>query len=129
MKPVIAISVAGGDLQEQTTLNVLLNHLEFGMSPDQAVRAPRFNTDHQENSFDPNPDREAAFVSAGSLKVNETVPEDVVAVLKERGHKVTETSRPIAHPIMIVIDPKDGTFHAAGDPAAGRHAAAIDQVQ
>jgi len=30
-KPVIVISVAGGDLQDQTTLNLLLNHIDFGM--------------------------------------------------------------------------------------------------
>jgi gamma-glutamyltranspeptidase/glutathione hydrolase len=63
-KPVLAISVAGGDLQDQTTLNVLLNHIEFGMLPKDAVTAPRFNTDHMENSFDSNPDRNRAFMSA-----------------------------------------------------------------
>ena len=39
-KPVLAISVAGGDLQDQTMLNVLLDHVEFGMLPEQAVVAP-----------------------------------------------------------------------------------------
>jgi gamma-glutamyltranspeptidase len=34
--------VASGDLQDQTSLNVLLNHIEFGMSAQQAVTAPRF---------------------------------------------------------------------------------------
>ncbi len=43
-KAVIAISVAGGDLQDQTTLNVLLNHVDFGMLPEKAVTAPRFQT-------------------------------------------------------------------------------------
>ena len=36
-----AISVAGGDIQDQTTLNVLLNHIDFGMSPREAVTAAR----------------------------------------------------------------------------------------
>ena len=60
-KPVLAISVAGGDLQDQTTLNVLLDHVQFGMLPEQAVVAPRFSTEHHQNSFDPNPDRSKAF--------------------------------------------------------------------
>ncbi len=124
-KPVIAISVAGGDLQDQTTLNVLLNHIEFGMLPAQAVTAARFNTYHHQNSFDPNPDREAAFVGAGKMRVQEGVPESVRKALSARGHEVDATKNPIAHPIMIYIDHETGLFHAAGDPNAGRHAAAL----
>ncbi len=48
-KGILAISVAGGDLQEQTTLNCLLNRIEFGMMPEDAVTAPRFNTFHHED--------------------------------------------------------------------------------
>jgi gamma-glutamyltranspeptidase/glutathione hydrolase len=125
-KPVLAISVAGGDLQDQTTLSVLLAHVEFGMLPERAVSAPRFSTAHQQNSFDPNPDRRAAFVAAGSLRLNTGVAEGVRAELSKRGHKVTTTSRPIAHPVMIHLDRRTGTIYAAGDPAAGRHAAALD---
>lgn len=125
-KPVLAISVAGGDLQDQTTLGVLLGHVEFGMLPEKAVTAPRFSTGHQQNSFDPNPDREAAFVAAGSLRVNTGVAAEVRAGLSKRGHKLTGTSRPIAHPVMIYIDARSGMIYAAGDPKAGRHAAALD---
>ena len=125
-KPVMAVSVAGGDLQDQTTLCVLLNYVEFGMLPDAAVTAPRFSTSHHENSFDPNPDRNAAFVSRGGLRLNNDVPEDVRAELAERGHRVETTSGPIAHPVMILIDHRTGTIHAAGDPQARRHAAALD---
>ncbi len=125
-KPVIAISVAGGDLQDQTTLNVLLNHIEFGMSPDQAVTAPRFNTSHHQDSFDPNPDRAAAFLGAGTLRVNEAIGADVRDDLARRGHKLSTTPGAIANPVMIYIDPENRMIHAAGDPKAGRHAAAID---
>jgi gamma-glutamyltranspeptidase/glutathione hydrolase len=125
-KPVIAISVAGGDLQEQTTMNVLLNRIEFGMLPEEAVTAPRFNTDHHQNSFDPNPDRAAAFVKPGSLRLNESISEHVKDELSNRGHQVTTTPQAIAHPVMIAIDHQTGILHAAGDPQARRHAAAID---
>jgi len=125
-KPVIAISVAGGDLQDQTTLNVLLNRVEFGMPPRQAVTAPRFSTAHHENSFDPNPDRKAAFVEAGGLTLNDDVPGDVRAELAKRGHKVTTTSGAVGHPVMIYVDPETGAIHAAGDPKARRHAAALE---
>jgi gamma-glutamyltranspeptidase/glutathione hydrolase len=124
-KPVLAISVAGGDLQDQTTLNVLLNHIEFGMMPERAVTAARFNTFHHENSFDPNPDRKAAFKGAGKMRVHVDIPESVRQNLVARGHKVDTTKGPIAYPIMLHLDQKTGVIHAAGDPKAGRHAAAL----
>ncbi|MBD3292828.1 MAG: hypothetical protein GF393_07865, partial [Armatimonadia bacterium] len=103
-RPVAAVSVAGGDLQDQTTLNTLLNHIEFGMSPADALTAPRFATDHMENSFDSNPDRGAAFKEPGSLQVNEGVPEDVREELAARGHKLSVTDGFIAMPVMLSID-------------------------
>src|SRR5262249_26837277 len=50
-KPVIAISVAGGDNQDQVTLQLLLNLIDFGLTPEQSVTAPRFLTDHLVSSF------------------------------------------------------------------------------
>ena len=117
--------MAGGDLQDQTTLNVLLNDIEFGMLPAEAVTAPRFSTFHHQNSFDPNPDRTAAFVGAGKVQLNDAIPEAVRQELTRRGHKVDTTERAIAHPVMIHIDPSSGLIHAAGDPNAKRHAAAL----
>ena len=125
-KPVLAISVAGGDLQDQTSLNMILNHVEFGMLPEQAVTAPRFNTFHHQDSFDPNPDRAATFTGPGKMRVNKTVSDEVLLELEKRGHKVSTTGGAIAHPVMIYIDHGNNMIHAAGDPKAGRHAAAID---
>ncbi len=125
-KAVIAISVAGGDLQDQTTLNVLLNHIEFGMPPEQAVTAPRFETSHHENSFDPNPNRSVTFGTAGGLRVNTNVSTEVQTELSKRGHRLRTTSGRIAAPVMIQIDHSSGTIYAAGDPRAGRHAAALE---
>ena len=45
-KPVLAISVAGGDAQDQVTLQLVLNHIDFGLTPAQSVTAPRFMTNH-----------------------------------------------------------------------------------
>ena len=125
-KPVLAISVAGGDLQDQTSLNMILNHVEFGMLPEQAVTAPRFNTFHHQDSFDPNPDRAATVTGPGKMRVNKTVSDEVLRELEKRGHKVSTTGGAIAHPVMIYIDHGNNMIHAAGDPKAGRHAAAID---
>ncbi len=124
-KPILAISVAGGDLQDQATMNLLLNYVEFGMKPDDAVTAPRFATAHHEDSFDPNPNREQTFKGPGSLTVNDSVNEDIREDLAGRGHKVNPVSSAIAAPSMLYIDPDSETFYAAGDPAAGRHAAGL----
>ncbi|MFH1717519.1 MAG: gamma-glutamyltransferase, partial [Planctomycetota bacterium] len=124
-KAVVAISVAGGDLQDQTTLNCLLNHIEFGMMPEDAVTAPRFSTNHHQDSFDPNSIREETLGILASLTVYETVDENIRSELAKRGHKIETTAGPIAHPVMIYRDPQSGLIHAAGDPKARRHAAAF----
>lgn len=124
-KPVLAISVAGGDLQDQAALTLLLNHIEFGMKPAEAVTAPRFATYHHQDSFDPNPDRAKTFLEAGSLHVSEQIRGDVQVELTKRRHEVTAKATPIATPSMLFVDPESGLFYAAGDPATGRHAAGV----
>jgi gamma-glutamyltranspeptidase/glutathione hydrolase len=125
-KAIIAISVAGGDLQDQTTLNCLLNHLEFGMMPKDAVTAPRFSTGHQQNSFNPNPDRKKTLGTLASLTLDENIDESIKSELAKRGHKIQTTSKPIAYPVMIYLNPVTGMIYAAGDPEARRHAAALE---
>lgn len=125
-KAVIAISVAGGDLQDQTTLNCLLNFLGFGKMPKDAVTAPRFSTGHHEGSFNPNPVREKTLGTLASLTLDEGIGEAASTVLAARGHKINKTSGPIARPVMIYLDPSTGVIYAAGDPKAKRHAAALE---
>jgi gamma-glutamyltranspeptidase/glutathione hydrolase len=124
-KPILGISVAGGDLQDQTTLNLFLDFVEFGMLPETAVVAPRFATAHHQDSFDPNPRREQTFKQAGSLNISESVPQGVREDLTGRGHQVTTTPGAIANPVMVYVDQSSGALHAAGDPAARRHAAGL----
>lgn len=124
-KPVMAISVAGGDQQDQVTLNLLLNAIDFGMSPEAAVTTPRFATGHHQDSFDPNPDRVQTLKGLGSLVINDGIDESVRAELERRGHKLEVTSSPIARPVMLAIDQQSGELYAAGDPNAGRHAGGI----
>jgi hypothetical protein len=39
---------------------------------------------------------------------------------------LSTASKAIGNPVMLYIDRQSGTLYAAGDPDAGRHAAAID---
>jgi gamma-glutamyltranspeptidase/glutathione hydrolase len=125
---IIAISVAGGDLQDQTTLNCLLNYIEFGFMPEDAVTAPRFSTGHHQDSFNPNPDRKQTLVELESLTLNSPISENVRNDLAGRGHKINTTSGAIANPVMIFRDPVSGMIYAAGDPKARRHAAAVSDT-
>lgn len=124
-KPILAISIAGADLQDQAALNLLLDFIDFGMLPEVAVTKPRFSTKHHQDSFNPVGDRNKAFLKTGSLTLNETIDSKVQKDLANRGHVIDITKKPIAVPVMLYIDPKSGVFHAAGDPVAGRHAAGL----
>ena len=124
-KPIMAISVAGGDLQDQVTLNLLLDAIEFDMLPEAAVTAPRFATAHHQDSFDPNHDRIQTFIEPGSLTISDRVSDGVQEELSRRGHKREVMVSPIASPVMLYIDQDSGVFYAAGDPETHRHAAGL----
>jgi gamma-glutamyltranspeptidase/glutathione hydrolase len=115
-KPAFAVSVAGGDMQDQATLQLLLSAIDFGLAPAEAVTAPQFGTHHHLGSF-----RQAA-PQLGSLQLSPDYPAAVVKELTARGHKVT-VRRPSEAPVMIGIDPTTGLLRVAGDPKARRHAA------
>jgi gamma-glutamyltranspeptidase/glutathione hydrolase len=121
----MAISVAGGDLQDQVALNLIVNAIDFNMLPDSCVTAPRFATTHHQDSFDPNPDREATFKNAGSVMLKEDFDNEIKEDLRRRGHTIQTTKSYIGRPVMLSIDQEEGTIYAAGDPEGGRHAAAM----
>ena len=112
-KPVMAISVAGGDFQDQAAIQLILDYADFGMSADAALRAPRFFTSLFTSSFG------QGQPEAGRLQVDGKVSADVVDGLKMRGHAVTTIQGGVAWPTLIVIDPATKMAFAAGS-AAGR---------
>ena len=110
--PVMAISVAGGDQQDQAAIQVILNYVEFGMSPEEAFKAPRFSTEHFISSF--GQDR----AKLGSLSVPKTLPEKVQADLRARGHVVTVAREEVGGVALVGIDPKSKQATAVGPAAA-----------
>ena len=119
-QPYMVLSTPGGDNQDQALLQVLLNIIEFGMNPQEAVEAARFDTQHYVSSFD---DHE--FL-AGSLNVESRVPEKTIDELKSRGHKVKVQSAwgTLSAPTVIVYDLRTGVSSAGADPRRGRYAVA-----
>ncbi len=118
--PFMVLSTPGGDNQDQALLQVLLNIIEFGMNPQEAVEAPRFDTQHYVSSFD-----DHAFL-AGSLNVESRIPEKVIEQLKSRGHKIKVQSDwgTLSAPTVIVYDVRTGVSSAGADPRRGRYVVA-----
>ncbi|OLE53768.1 MAG: hypothetical protein AUG51_11460 [Acidobacteria bacterium 13_1_20CM_3_53_8] len=119
-QPFMVLSTPGGDNQDQALLQVLLNIVEFGMNPQEAVEAPRFDTLHLVSSFD-----DHSFV-AGSLNIESRVAEATIHQLESRGHKV-KVQQPwgtLSSPTVIVYDPQSGVSSAGADPRRGRYAVA-----
>ena len=112
-QPELAISVAGGDQQDQAAIQVILNYVEFGMSPEEAFNAPRFSTEHFIGSF--GQDRP----QLGSLFVPKTLPEEVQADLRARGHVVKVLHGGVGGVALIGIDSKTKRTTGVG-PAAGK---------
>ena len=119
-EPFMVLSTPGGDNQDQALLQVLLNIVEFGMNPQEAVEAPRFDTQHYISSFD---DHE--FLP-GSLNVEARVGLKTIQELSARGHKVKMQSDwgTLSAPTVITYDPKTGVVAAGADPRRSRYAVA-----
>jgi gamma-glutamyltranspeptidase/glutathione hydrolase len=115
-EPFLAIGTPGGDNQEQTILQTLLDVIEFWPEwyPNlhEAFRWPRVQTLHFYGSFWPHP---AGF---NKLNVEADVPDAVFEDLRSRGHDV---SRIPAFSIpscatAVLIDPATGNRIAGADP-------------
>jgi len=74
--PVLSLGSPGGPRIFPTLAQIVLNILEFGMSLDEAIEAPRFFTD-------------AAEGKARPLAVEPRIPGDVLAALASLGHRIT----------------------------------------
>jgi gamma-glutamyltranspeptidase/glutathione hydrolase len=115
-QPFLAIGTPGGDNQEQTILQALLNIVEFWPEwyPNlhEAFRWPRVQTLHFYGSFWPHP---AGF---NKLNVESDMPEAVYEELKTKGHDVSKIA-PVSIPgcaTAVLIDPGTGNRIAGADP-------------
>jgi gamma-glutamyltranspeptidase/glutathione hydrolase len=81
-EPYLAFGTPGGDQQDQWTLNFFLNHVDFGLSPQAAVEATTFHTDHVPTSFAPRRAR------PGTIVVERDADAAVLAELRRRGHDI-----------------------------------------
>jgi gamma-glutamyltranspeptidase / glutathione hydrolase len=110
-QPYMALSSPGGDSQDQQALQVLLNIAVFGMRPQEAIEAPRFNSLHYRESF-----RNHAF-RPGGLQLESRIAPDVVEALGRRGHRtaVIGSFMMDTGTVLVGIDAAHGTLFGAAD--------------
>jgi gamma-glutamyltranspeptidase / glutathione hydrolase len=102
----------GADIQVQSNLQVISNVIDFGMNPQAAAEAPRWQ-------------HVPGGTPGGALEVEDRVDEGTLKELARRGHEVRPIG-PWAHGSryqLIALDRETGAYHAGSDPRSDGHAA------
>jgi gamma-glutamyltranspeptidase / glutathione hydrolase len=110
----ITMSTPGGDNQDQALLQVLLNMLDFNMTPQQAAEAPRFQSDAFYASFGFH-----EFLP-GRVSLEGRMPVETAKKLESLGHHVQLGGDWSNASAPVVILYKDGVLNGAADPRRGR---------
>ena len=111
-KPFMGLSTPGGDQQIQSLLQVFLNVVVWGMSPEQAVDQPRFGS----YNF-PGTGTEVNENTA-LMRLEERIPEETFEALSRMGHIVESWGLWNWHacaPTVTYRDPETSVMIAAGD--------------
>ena len=114
-KPFLAMSTPGGDNQDQAMLQVLLNIIDFGMAPQAAVEAARFQTEHFYSSF------AAHEFVPGRTRIERRVPATVLDALSAKGHLVQPSGEWSNGSAPTVILLRDGVLDGGADPRRLRY--------
>ncbi|MFI0242908.1 gamma-glutamyltransferase family protein [Streptomyces sp. NPDC016845] len=113
-RPYLAFGTPGGDQQDQWTLQFLINHIDFHMSPQQATEAAAFHTDHVPTSFTPRQASPRALIAE-----SDSFDPAVLAELTSRGHDIRLVpQRSLGRVCATGID-ADGSVLAAASPRGG----------
>ena len=111
--PWMAFGTPGGDIQPQAMVQVLLNLIEFGMDPQQAVEAPRFGSQSFPNSFWPH------TYNPGLLNIEERIDDSVAQMLNQKGHIVDRWKswdEKAGGVCLALYEKENGTLIGAADP-------------
>jgi len=108
------LSTPGGDNQDQALLQVLLNIVEFDMTAQEAVEAPRFQTEHLFSSFGNHE------FTPGRLNLEGRIPIATGDALRSLGHRVALTGDWSNSSAPTVIWVHDGVLNGGADPRRAR---------
>ncbi len=107
----MTLGTPGGDGQTQFLTQVFHNLMVFGMSPQEAVEAPRFLSE-----------------SGGSLLVEDGISPSVREALRARGHELRVTggwTATLGGVQVIFHDPRSGALRTGADPRREAYAIAF----
>ena len=107
----------GGDVQVQSNLQVICNVIDFGMNPQKAIEAARW----QHGQAVGEPDEPGQNVLAIEDRIDETILEE----LARRGHDIEKLGG-WAHSSayqMFAVHPQSGAYLGGSDPRCDGHAA------
>lgn len=118
-QPVIIGGTPGGDFQPQCGLQILTNLIDFGMTPQAAVEAPRWW------SF-PGTDP-ASLETEMELRLEAEVPDSTARDLQAMGHRIARRQPGVydGKVQLIVRDPQRGVLMGASDPRGDGQAVGI----
>ena len=104
----------GGDTQAQVQTQHFLNIVEFGMTPAEAVAAPRFVSQAQPNSVAPHR-------VPNTVRIEDGTPGAVISGLRSRGQNLEQLSGrgPFGTGSVIGIAPDGRSVELGTDPRAG----------
>jgi gamma-glutamyltranspeptidase/glutathione hydrolase len=105
-RPFLSFAVQGGDTQDQNLLQFFLNVTEFGMTVQEAVEAPNFNTDQLYLSLG-GKDRRP---KPGSITINNSTPAWIRRELMKMGYMLSFDDRTSGPVNAIYFDRKHGSF-------------------
>ncbi len=111
-EPLMGLSTPGNDQQLQALLQIFLNVVVWGMSPEQALDQPRLGSNN--------------FIATGSdvaetpgvLNLEDRIPAETAETLRAMGHDVRSWGLwnwRAGAPTVTYRDPETGTMIAAGD--------------
>jgi gamma-glutamyltranspeptidase/glutathione hydrolase len=105
----------GADIQVQSNLQVICNVIDFGMNPQEAIEAPRWQ---HGPSVGGGPGEE-------SLAIEDRLPATVQEELARRGHALTPLGawEHGSSYQLIAVDPDTGAYFGGSDPRCDGHAA------
>jgi len=82
--PFLSFSLPGGDFQDQALLQLFLNVVEFGMTVQEAVEAPKFRSYQMKSSFG------SHSRNPGRIGVGVGIPQEVRDELTAMGYEVQD---------------------------------------
>jgi len=109
----MGMSLAGTDAQAQALLQIFLNVVEWGMTPQQAMDHPRFR------SFNFPETGQETNRNPGVIYCEGRIPPETVGALRKLGHDVKSWkawSYEAGDGTITYRDPQTGFFMAAADP-------------